>query len=89
MSFATRLMEAREGMGLSIDQLSWKAEMKVHNLRRWEGGVKPQLDDNLADLCTALETTPGWLLVGRKDFDYPLLPSESLQPDPLLAGATT
>ena len=67
-TFAERLAAARDAKDLSIDELSYAAEVRSSSLRRWEkAGSSPTLSNDLYRLALALGVSVEFLLFGVKE----------------------
>jgi transcriptional regulator with XRE-family HTH domain len=79
MQFGARLRQARKAKGFSQESLGkLLGGMSKQSISHWEGGrYEPNLEQ-LAQLCSALDTSADWLVLGRSP--------EGLPPDAIQEG---
>lgn len=69
MSIDRRLYEVLEARGLSIKELSEKAELPYRTLQNYLHGLRPPSADALARICTCTGVDANWLLLGEGEMD--------------------
>ncbi len=68
-TIGTRIVEAREAQGLTLNEVAARVGMASRTLKNWENGATMPRPNKLQVLAGVLGVSMTWLLTGRDEFD--------------------